>query len=426
MPTKSKHIVQRSAKSQSRSIRVRLRQINADRERDFCHRVGDALSPENLKPLAESLVSEGQQTPLTVFDSGQTDKDGLKIYLLIGGFRRFRALTEAVRNNLDSANIHEDMEVEAVEVVRGTEQSQDEYKKDLLIRSVAENEQRKNFTTDEKLRIVKQFHEQKIPAPRAASALAMSETQYGRFLAVAQRPWLHDYVRRNCIGMTDAAELVVLADKFNWVEPFKKHLDEWVRVHEAEIEREREELAKIGKKLSGTAENVRKFLDRKLVQHWQRCIEGRRPLSGSPEFQFGILIDHDSGTITVPGRVFKASTLRASDVEVMIGELQDAVDGLLPILKEQRLTEEARQITDEEKHQELTRIQELRRQKKTEREKALHGTPVPDFHQPVRPDLDDVVTEEEGYDGDDADHHAADHDDLDASDDDASIDGEEE
>ena len=37
------------------------------------------------------LVSEGQQTPLTVYDSGHTDEKGRKVYILIGGFRRSHA-----------------------------------------------------------------------------------------------------------------------------------------------------------------------------------------------------------------------------------------------------------------------------------------------------------------------------------------------
>jgi hypothetical protein len=37
------------------------------------------------------LVSEGQQTPLTVYDSGHTDEKGRKVYILIGGFRRSQA-----------------------------------------------------------------------------------------------------------------------------------------------------------------------------------------------------------------------------------------------------------------------------------------------------------------------------------------------
>jgi hypothetical protein len=395
MPAKQKSEVRRVAQSASRPIRIHLSQINADFEKKFCHRQPEALKADKLNLLAANLVAEGQQTPLTVFDAGSTDQQGRKVYVLVGGFRRLSALQSANKQHLDEARIHDDMEVDAVEVVPGSEQSEADFHKDLLVRSVAENEQRLNFTTAEKLLIVKQFEEAKIPAPRAASSLGISDTQYGRFVAVATHDWLHQHVVQNCIGMTDAAELIMLAEKHERVSEFKADLDAWVKEHQELIEQERQELAKVGKKLSGSGEHVRKFLTGKLVDHWAALLKEKKRFGGKPEFQFGIVFDKGKGTITVPGRVFKATELRVADFETMIGELQDAVEELVPLLRERQVIEQARQLSEEEKRKELARILKARRQRKQQQVKENSGNPAPDFGQVAPPRLAEVEVDDE-------------------------------
>ncbi|MDY3555981.1 hypothetical protein R5W24_005128 [Gemmata sp. JC717] len=386
--------LKRAAKATTRTARVRLSQIVADHEQEFCHRLGDALAPESLTPLAENLVSEGQQVPLTVYDSGRTDR-GQKVYVLIGGFRRFHAIRKAIHEHLDAANIRDEMEVDVTEVVRGPSQSEEDFHRDLLVRSVGENEQRKNFTTEEKLAIVKQFEDGKVPAPRAASALAISQTQYDRFRAVVSVPWLHAYVAGNCLGMTDAAELIAAAKKHNWVEEFREDFDQWVAEKREFVEQERQELAKVGKKLSGPAEHVKKFADRKLVQHWAKLIEQRQRFGGRPQFQFGIAIDKEKKTIIVPGRTFRSGELSAADMETMIAELQDAVTELIPLYRERQVIEEARNLSDEDRQRELTRILENRRRQKEAEARANAGRPAGNFGKPAAPNVKSVETDDE-------------------------------
>jgi hypothetical protein len=386
--------LKRAAKSTSRTIRVHLAQIVADHAQQFCHRLGDALTPESLTPLAENLVSEGQQIPLTVHDSGRTDR-GQKVYVLIGGFRRFHALQKALREHLDTANIHDEMEVDVNEVVRGPSQSEEDFHRDLLVRSVGENEQRKNFTTEEKLAIVKQFEDTKVPAPRAASALAISQTQYDRFRAVVSVPWLHEYVVGNCLGMTDAAELITAAKKHDWVEEFREDFGQWVTEKRELVEQERQDLAKVDKKLSGSAEHVKRFIDRKLVRHWLKLIEQKQRFGGRPQFQFGIAIDKEKKTIIVPGRTFRSGELSAADMETMIGELQDAVTELIPLLREQRVVEETRDLSDEDRQRELARISENRRRQKQAEARANAGRPAGNFGKPPTPKVEDIDTDDE-------------------------------
>ncbi|HEV3237481.1 MAG TPA: hypothetical protein VGZ25_10865, partial [Gemmataceae bacterium] len=354
-----------------------------------------ALQPAQLKSLRDNLVSEGQMEPLSAYDSGKTDERGRKIYTLSGGFRRYYSLQDACRQNLDAARIHDDMDLHVLEIVQGAGQTDEEFYADVLVRSVGENEQRKNFTTEEKLRIVKLFQEWRIPDPRAYSALGISDTQYDRFVAVTSHGWLHDYVVQNSIGMSDAAKLIMIAEKSSWVEEFKEDFDHWVGDHRAMIEAERQELAKVGKKLSGSSEHVKKFTDPKLVDHWSNLIKGRQRFGGKPQFQFGIHIDLTRRTITVPGRTFKSDELAADDYETMIAELQDAMDELVPLMQQRRVMEQATGLSDEEKQKELDRITKVRKQKKRQQAKANEGRPAPDFGKSDSPSASEIDVEDE-------------------------------
>ncbi|WP_231961941.1 hypothetical protein [Symmachiella dynata] len=292
------------------------------------------------------------------------------------------------------------MEVDAVEVVQGTEQEEGEFRKDLLLRSVTENEQRKNFTTAEKLEIVKSFRDEDVPDPRAASAMSISETQYGRFVSVVSHPWLHKHVVANCVGMTDAAELIKIAEKHKWVDEFQKDLGDWVDEHRQVIEQERRELAKIGKKLSGSAEHVKKFINRNLVKHWSNLIENQRRFDGDVRFKFGIVVDKQKGTITIPSQSLKVNDLTSGDFGTIIGELHDAVDKFLPMMRERRVIEEATSLTEEQKQEELSRILEQReRQQQAEQQansgRVAEGFGSVKFPQPNEVDVDDETEGDE-------------------------------
>lgn len=393
---KNKKPVSRAAKSTSQTIRVRLAQIRTDKEHDYCHRDPDSLEDDKLAGLADNLVAEGQQTPFTVCASGQKDEGGAPVYILIGGFRRYHALKKAIKQDLDSERIHDDMEVEAVEVVQGEEQNQEEFSKDILIRSVAENEQRKNFTTPEKLEIVKELKAAKVPDPRAASALAISETQYRRFVSVTDEPWLHSHVADNSIGMTDAAELVQLAKKENRIAEFKEDLDQWVKDHRVLIEQEREELAKVGRTLKGSAAHVKKYATTKLVKHWLTCLENKKRFDDAVGFKFGILVDPVKGSITIPSTQLKVTELSAADFETMIGELEDTVDRFLPLMRERKLVEESTQMSDEDKERERERIRAIRRKRQEDTAKANAGRPTDEFGQTDEPAPNPIDTDDEG------------------------------
>jgi ParB-like chromosome segregation protein Spo0J len=396
---KSKKAVSRSAKSSSTTKRVRLSQIKTDKGNDYSHRESDALKEESLAGLADSLVAEGQQTPLTVYDSGTRDGDDV-VYTLIGGFRRYNALLQAINKNLDAARIHDDMEVDVVEVVQGETQTNGEFQRDLLIRSVAENEQRRNFSTAEKLEIVKDFKSAKVSDPRAASALAMSETQYRRFASVSAKDWLHAHVVNNCIGMSDAAELIQAAMKKDRVDELKEDLDAWVAEQGELIEQERQRLAKVGKKLSGSAAHVKSRLSRKLAQHWLQCVENGRRFDDQVGLRFGIHVDQSKGTILIPATQLKVNDLSSADFETMIGELEETVRQFVPLMRKCRMVEQVTDVSEEDIEEERQRIRErqLRRQEQEAAQKG--GRPAAKFHDTEQPTMDPVNTDDEEGDPD--------------------------
>jgi hypothetical protein len=395
----TKNDLSRQSQSTNRMITVRLSQINLDKDRDYCHRMGDALSKAKLKELAESLVQEGQKTPLTVFDSGQTAPNGDKIYILVGGHRRFKALQRAIIDHLADEYISPDMEIFVVEVVKGEAQSQKGFQQDLLVASVTENENREGHSTAEKLEIVKQFLDLKIPAPRAASALRVKERQYGRFVAVASRDWLHDHVVNNEIGITHAAELVLAAEsreakgqyKVDW---FRADLERWAVRHRRLLEDEKAEQAKIGKKLTGSAAQVKKFFTKSVYQHWLKLIEAGQRFGGEPEFAFGIVVNEARKTITVPGRMLKTTDLKSSDFETMIAELSETADKLIPLMRECRAAEQARDISEEERQEELDRILEKRRRARQEADEAEAGRDPTGFDEADEPDPSPIDADE--------------------------------
>jgi hypothetical protein len=385
----------RQSHSSNHPRQIKLSQIEIDQEHDYCHRSEEALKPKNLEKLANNLAVEGQATPLVVVNSGRTNSLGLIIFILISGFRRFFALHEAIRLQLDIHRIHAEMLVDVVEMVRGEGQSEESFQQDLLSRSIVENEQRLNFTVPEKLGIVRTLRAAGTPDPRAASDMCISETQYGRYLAIVSEPWMHEHVIGDCLGTTDAAELVKAAREHNRLKEVREDLEMWVADCRRKIEQKRREKEKIGKKLTSNAEQVKSYASRELTKHWIKLIAAGKRFDQDVQFHFGILVDTAAGTIQVPRAELKLSELSVEDLQLLIGELNDGINKMLPLLKERQLFEQARSMTDEERQQELARIGEERRRRQQEEEEANAGRPAEDFGVVPPPHLADVDVDDE-------------------------------
>jgi hypothetical protein len=386
----SKKAAVRTAKSTTRYIRVRFSQIRRDTKHNYCHRSPDAFKEASLAPMADSVVQEGLGTPVTVYDTLKKDNSGASIMGLVGGHVRIGSIEQAIRQHLDPSRIHPNMELDAIEIVRGEGQTEEEFRRDLLMRSIVENEQRNSHTTIEKLDIVRQCRADKVPDARAASALAISETQYRRFVSIVEHPWLHQHVVNNCVGATDASELIQCAVKAGRVTEFQKDLAAWVETHRRMIEAERQELAKVKKRLSGSAAQVKKFASSKLVKHWLDCLEHGRRFDDNVNFMFGIHVDYKKGTVTVPAAEWKLTELTSANIATVISELEEKVNEFIPLLRQRRMLEQSTDMSPEEIEEERKRIQESRRQEKEERAKAEAGRPATDFDSVEKPNLRNV------------------------------------
>ena len=140
-PDKNKpEILERATAAETKRTHVRLDELAFDTER-YCHRESESLKEENLTSLLNSLTLEGLQVPVEYFEDVATKKK-----VLTKGHRRVSALR--ILANKNTPGFAEDMEVEAIQVLKATPQ-------DLLVRSVADNEVRlrSRFTTVEPRRL---------------------------------------------------------------------------------------------------------------------------------------------------------------------------------------------------------------------------------------------------------------------------------
>ena len=166
-----------------RRTTIRLNEIDRDAMKHlYRHRTQEELSWEYqgggkekgqgyMQSLVESLVSEGQITPIEFY----RDEQGKAI--LIRGYRTVEAHHQIIARRLDPVRYHPTMELPAVELEGGQEV-------DYLIRAVASNEVRCHLSDEAKYTVAAMLLERKVSATRAARALGISATVFGVHPAV--------------------------------------------------------------------------------------------------------------------------------------------------------------------------------------------------------------------------------------------------
>jgi ParB-like chromosome segregation protein Spo0J len=346
----------RHAKATTKQFAVKLSQLNVDTKNDFCHRSNNYNSDDNVSGLAKNIVSEGLHTPIMVAEAAVSG-DGVPLYRIIGGHRRFAALQLAINQQLDLKRVHPEMEVSVVLVEPEEAQSNKDFEQDLMVKSIGDNANRNDLSNDERLEIVRKCRHLGIPDPRAALALGMSDSQYKRLAAVVASPWLLDLVKANCIGMTHAATLVMAAKNPQQAELLRHGLERWVNDKRVVLERERADQAKLGRKLTGNANSIKKYLDAKLVKHWISCIEDIIELDDDPSIDFGVLVDHDKGTVTIPAIKIDIHEHARPLLVKIIGELTRGAEGSVELLHQKELLEAARSMSTADR---LTAMQKVR------------------------------------------------------------------
>ncbi len=385
----------RNAKSNTRQATVKLRQINVDTQQDYCHRDPDYLKDENLLPLAENIVAEGLQTPLLLKESGSNELGEMQ-FVLLGGHRRLGAIGLAIKRKLDAKRIHEDMEIPAIIVTPDDGQAETDFAKDVMVKSIGDNSNRRDLTEDERTRIVKKCRDLGIPDPRAASAMGLSESQYRRLAAVVETEWLLENVKQKNISMSHAANLRMACKTSQQLQLFRSGFEIWKARMEPMLEQERANARNIGRDLTGSANAIKKYLDAKLVKHWLKCIEENIDLDDASTFNFGVLVDASKGILTVPAITVNIREHRRNDLVKVINELRMGAQQSLRLLKQMELLQTANELSAEEESRLMQQLSNEYASAQVEKNANEKGrVPVEESGPSDADELDDLDLEDE-------------------------------
>lgn len=386
----------RNAKSATEQIVVKLSQLNVDSRTDYCHREQSYLKDENILGLAESIVSEGLHNPPIVKKAG-INSDGEAQYCVIAGHRRLAALRMAINRKLDAARIHPEMEVSVVLVVPEPDQDQRDFERDLLVKSVADNTNRNDLTNEERLAIVKRFRDQDIPDPRAANALGLSDTQYRRLANVVECPWMLGFVRQNHVGMSNAATLLAAAKSPAQRDLLLNGLESWIARKQLDLNQERENFKNMDRKLSGNADTIKKYLNAKIIKHWEICIEKNLPLTDETTLNFGIIVDQSKGTVEVPAVSLSIHEHDRSSLIKIVSALMQGAENSAALLKQMEFVQASKNQSADEKRRlmmEACREQAEQDRLKNEAEKGREPKDQPVIEPPGDLDTFDLSDEE--------------------------------
>ena len=188
----------------SHPTRIRLDQIDRTTLKQvYCHRdEKELVSGTAMEALVESIVSEGQITPVEFY------RDSAGQAILIQGYRIVEAHYQILGRQLDPDHFSEDMEIPAVEISGGAEV-------DYLLRAIASNEVRANLSEEAKYTVAVLLLERKVSSTRAARAMGISTTQFRRYIKRWHNQWILPYVKADYISISEADLYLEEAGKTN-------------------------------------------------------------------------------------------------------------------------------------------------------------------------------------------------------------------
>ena len=361
MATNLDKSLRRYQRAINKHLMVLLAQLVIVADRNFCHRDDDYLKPDRMESITTSVVQEGLSTSIVVYDTGETkliDGKSLPLYGIVSGHRRYNAMCRAIDDHL-SPEYHAEMEVPVVVMVRGEGQSTEEFDHDVLTRSVMENTQHSPLGALDRLSIVEDMEALKLPKPRAASALAISLSQYERDARLVRNPTFLAAVRKRHIGQTDAANLLEVAEKENRVQHLVNEFTSWVREKELELEHEKAQLKNLGKELTGSGLDLKKYLNPGALKLWQSAVkEGKSFREVTPEFFFGVVVDPLKKMLDSPKLSMDLSEARSVQIETVIAAYLSAARQLVIHKKAAEAREQMSELTDEQIEAEIARVQQ--------------------------------------------------------------------
>jgi hypothetical protein len=285
--------------------RIRLDAIDKDTLKQFyCHRdEKELVSGANMEALVESIVSEGQITPIEFY------RDSAGKAILIQGYRIVEAHRQIIGRQLDPEHFKEDMEIPAVELEGGSEV-------DYLLRAVASNEVRANLSEEAKYTVAVMLLERKVSSTRAARAMGISATQFGRYIKRWHNQWILPYVKADYITISEADLYLEEAGKTNSYKILQAGLEQIYGQVKDHIGR-KEEQAKITKeKLPKSAVSGKTYLKAARVkQQVLDALKDKKPISlklnldagagpttlKDSTFEFECKLDEKDGKLKISG-----------------------------------------------------------------------------------------------------------------------------
>jgi ParB-like chromosome segregation protein Spo0J len=318
---KAPAVPERATQAATRPVKVRLDQFVLVPER-YCHRDKAELEdPARLRPLADSIAREGQQTPVEFY---RDDKGRL---VITKGHRRISALRLLAKDK--RAGFAPDMEAEAIEVTGAAPA-------DLVVRSVLDNVNRLSYTPVELVRAARTLRDIGTKEDRAAEALNVSPKTYARMLLIADSPWMFDLVNRNAVPISYAPTLLDVARKEKRLPELEHDLTEWVAAKEKDIK----EKGKT-KKLTAAQQLVKSYLTKPLLDHWVAQLRKKEKLDAAVPKPQVVSIDPDANKVSVniDARMDK---LPLTELARQVGEMKTATDVMLGYLKTRHAIEASR------------------------------------------------------------------------------------
>jgi hypothetical protein len=294
-------VPERQSRARFKQVEVRLCDLDHEsRRHDFCHRSNDALvfgddDGNELKKLVESMILEGQLVPVEYYVDLVTGKK-----IVIRGTRRIEALRTAAELKLDPEHIFSEMLIQAVEVLS------DKGYVDYLVRSVCDNELRVDLTDEEKILAAEKMIKAGVSSYRAAKALGMSPSHFGRYLRRLASPAVREHIAKGHITATDADILLAVAAAHNRQKELEEDLDGGVAAIANHIAQAKAKAVENQEKFDDKKHGrVSKYIRPEQKKRWVEDIkEGRRftwqpPSDGEGSFSFECKVDLKEGTIKV-------------------------------------------------------------------------------------------------------------------------------
>jgi ParB-like chromosome segregation protein Spo0J len=322
----------RQSTATMKRIRIRLDQIVTEPLR-FSHRNRFAFQEAALKPLMDSLVLEGLQVPI----EGYRDSQGR--FVVTKGHRRIASLRLLAGKN--TPGFTADMEVEAIEVENCSPQ-------ELLVRSVADNAARQNYSRVERIVAAKRMYDAGVEEVRAAGALCISAKTFQRDLLIAKHGWMFQHLMDDSIDATAAFDLLDAAEKANRIDLVKEDLDAWIAERKRRI-REKGKRYKLqtGKDLSPTEKLVRRQMPRHLVDHWVELIQQEKRFDDEAEWEYGAHLDREKRQLKIDAVTLDLAKDPPQKLAKVGAKLSRLSKQLQPITK-QRMEEDAGVESDDE------------------------------------------------------------------------------